>query len=263
MLEILDGPKYLVAFKLSGELTADDVDKSTKALTDALKDNERVSIFTEIDGSISLTLEGLWKDLVNSVSNFGIRRKIFRLAVVSSSEFYSFLLRVEGLVFSSIEMRVFSPEQRDQAFAWAAKEPEPLPKPEPPRRAIHFLQTTNPNVFAYEVDGRVTEKDIEETVKELKSFFERSEKTNILVRMKHFNGFDLSALLNDDLYRVKLQALSKVERYAVIGAPAWMRNFLELINPAFKLKIRVFDTENEHDAWEWVGASQTLLAEST
>jgi len=263
MLEILDGPKYLVAFKLSGELTADDVDVPTKALTDALKDQERVSIFAEIDGSITLTLEGLWKDLVNSVSNFGWRKKIYRLAVVSGSEIYSFLLRVEGLVFSSIEMRVFSPEQRNEAFAWASKEPEPLPKPEPARRAIHFLQTTNPNVFAYEVDGRVTEKDIEETVRELKSFFERTEKVNILVRMKNFSGFDLSALLNDDLYRVKFQALSKVERYAIIGAPTWMRNFLELIDPAFSIKIHVFDAENENDAWEWVGASQSLLAESS
>jgi hypothetical protein len=109
----------------------------------------------------------------------------------------------------------------------------------------------------------VTEKDIEEAVKELKSKFERKEKVNILARMKNFKGFDLSALLNDDLYRVKYQSLSKVEKYAVVGAPTWMRNFLELIDPAFNLKIRVFDVEKENDAWEWVGASQALLAESS
>src|SRR5258708_35513075 len=105
MLEILEGPKHLVAFKLSKELTAEDVDKSTMALTDALKDQERINIFTEIDGSITFTLEGLWKDLVNSVSNFGLRKKIYRLAVESGSEIYQFLLRGEGLDFSSIEMR--------------------------------------------------------------------------------------------------------------------------------------------------------------
>lgn len=262
MLEILDSPKHLVAFKLSKELTADDVERSTKALTDALKDQERINLFTEIEGSISLTLEGLWKDLVNSVSNFGVHRKIARAAVVSNSEVYSFLFRVEGLVFSSIEMRVFSPEQRDEAYSWASKEPEPLPKPEPPTRAIHFLQTTNPNVFAYEVNGRVTDADILETVRELKTIFERSENANILARMKNFGGFELGALLNDDLYRVKFQALSKVEKYAVVGAPAWMRNFLELIDPAFKMKVRVFDIEQENEAWEWVGASQALLAGS-
>ncbi|MGH9820434.1 MAG: STAS/SEC14 domain-containing protein, partial [Pyrinomonadaceae bacterium] len=214
MLEILTSPKHLVAFKLSGDLTADDVEKSTAVLIDALKDQERISIFAELDGSMALTLEGLWKDLVNSLNNFGLRKKIFRLAVVSESEFYSFLLRVEGLVFSSIEMRVFAPDDRDQAFTWAAKEPEPLPKAEPLKRALHFLQTTNENVFAYEIDGRVTEKDIEDTVHELKGLFERKEKVNVLARMKNFNGFDLSALLNDDLYRLKFQSLSKIEKYA-------------------------------------------------
>jgi hypothetical protein len=260
MLEILEAPKHLVAFKLSKELTAEDVDRSTKVLTDALKEQERINIFTEIDSSVSLTLEGLWRDLVNSVSTFGLIKKINRLAVVSGSPVYSALLRVEGLVFSSIEMRVFRPEQRDEAFAWASKKPDALPKPEPPKRALHFIQTSSESVVAYEIDGRVTEEDVKESVKELKSKFEQHEKINILVRMKNFKGYDLAALLNDELYRVKYQSLSKVERYAVIGAPTWMRNFLELIDPAFKVKIQVFDADEEEAAWEWVGASQSLLA---
>jgi hypothetical protein len=260
MLEILEAPKHLVAFKLSKELTAEDVDRSTKVLTDALKEQERINIFTEIDSSVSLTLEGLWRDLVNSVSTFGLIKKINRLAVVSGSPVYSALLRVEGLVFSSIEMRVFRPEQRDEAFAWASKKPDALPKPEPPKRALHFIQTSSESVVAYEIDGRVTEEDVKESVKELKSKFEQHEKINILVRMKNFKGYDLAALLNDELYRVKYQSLSKVERYAVVGAPTWMRNFLELIDPAFKVKIQVFDADEEEAAWEWVGASQSLLA---
>jgi hypothetical protein len=260
MLEILEAPKHLVAFKLSKELTAEDVDRSTKVLTDALKEQERINIFTEIDSSVSLTLEGLWRDLVNSVSTFGLIKKINRLAVVSGSPVYSALLRVEGLVFSSIEMRVFRPEQRDEAFAWASKKPDTLPKPEPPKRALHFIQTSSESVVAYEIDGRVTEEDVKESVKELKSKFEQHEKINILVRMKNFKGYDLAALLNDELYRVKYQSLSKVERYAVVGAPTWMRNFLELIDPAFKVKIQVFDADEEEAAWEWVGASQLLLA---
>ncbi|MEP7074456.1 MAG: STAS/SEC14 domain-containing protein [Acidobacteriota bacterium] len=263
MLEILETPKHLVAFKLSKELTADDVDRATKALTDALKDQERVNIFTEVEGSISLTFEGLWKDLVNGLNNFGIRRKINRLGIVTGNELYSFLFRVEGFVFSSIEMRVFSPEQRDEAFSWTSFVPEPLPKPVTPPKAVHFLQTTNPGVFAYEINGRVTEEDIRDTVKELKSFFEGDGKGNVLARIKNFDGFDFYGLFNDDLYRIKYQALSHVDKYAVVGPPSWMRNALELIGPIFDMKLRVFDTDQEADAWEWVGASQAMLAESS
>jgi len=263
MLEILESPKPLVAFRLSKELTAEDVDKSTKALTDALKDQERVNIFAEIDGSLKLTLEGLARDVANSVSNFGLRRKIYRLAVVSDSEVYKFLLRVEGLLFSSIEMRVFAPEDRKEALAWTSKEPEPLPKPEPPKQALRMLQTTNESVFAYDVDGRLTEKDIENVVRELKTIYEREEKVNILGRLTNYKGFDVSALLNDDLYRFQFQTFSKVDKYALIGAPAWMRNLLELVDPALRPKIKVFEPEDEQAAWDWVGASQALLTGSS
>ena len=40
MLEILESPKHLVAFKLSDRLTADDVAKAYKATEDAIKSND-------------------------------------------------------------------------------------------------------------------------------------------------------------------------------------------------------------------------------
>jgi hypothetical protein len=115
-------------------------------------------------------------------------------------------------------------------------------------------------VFAYEVNGRISEKDISTVSAELKAAFERHEKINVLVRMKKWGGYDLSALFNDDLVKMKYKALSKVDKYAVVGAPAWMRNFLELNDPLFSINTRVFEESEEADAWEWVGAQQALLA---
>jgi hypothetical protein len=160
-------------------------------------------------------------------------------------------------------MRVFAPEDRKEALAWTSKEPEPLPKPEPPKQALRMLQTTNESVFAYDVDGRLTEKDIENVVRELKTIYEREEKVNILGRLTNYKGFDVSALLNDDLYRFQFQTFSKVDKYALIGAPAWMRNLLELVDPALRPKIKVFEPEDEQAAWDWVGASQALLTGSS
>jgi len=67
MLEILDSPKHVVALKLSGEMTADDVTRSYKAVEDALKANDRISFFAEVDPSMELTFQGLLKDLVEGV----------------------------------------------------------------------------------------------------------------------------------------------------------------------------------------------------
>ena len=127
--------------------------------------------------------------------------------------------------------------------------------------AVRFLQTTNENVFAYEVDGRLRERDIKSAVKELKPFFEREGKFNVLARLKNFNGFDLLSIFDDDLVRLKIKAPSRIAKYAVVGPKPWMRNLLELAGSVVSTEIRTFDASEETAAWEWIGAQQALLPE--
>jgi hypothetical protein len=261
MIEILESPKHLVAMKLSGRLTAEDVSKAYEATENALKENERISFFGEIDDSMNLTLEGLAKDLAASIGQFGKLSRYYRAAVVTDKGWVGALARVEGLVFASIDVRVFPLKEREKALAWAAEGPAPLPKPEEPAPALHFIQTTNPNVLAYEISGRLHERDIKNAVSEMKPFLEREGKFSVLARLKDFSGFDLTAVFDDDLARAKFKAFSKVEKYAVVGAKPWMRNLFELISPLFSTKVRFFDLEEENAAWEWIGASQALIAE--
>ncbi len=261
MLEILDSPKHLVAMRLSGELTASDITQAYKATEEALKDNERVSFFIEVDPSMKLTFEGVVKDLVEGISQWGNLSRYYRAALVTDKGWMGAIARVEGLVFCSIDVRVFAPDERDKAFAWSSEAPGPVPIQVEPEASLHFIQTTSDSVFAYEVDGRLRERDIKKAVNELKPYLERDGKFNVLARMKDFHGFDLLSILDDDLIRLKLKAPSKIARYAVIGPRPWMRNLLELIGPLFKTEIRTFDTSEEAAAWEWVGAQQALLPE--
>ena len=260
MIEILESAKHLIAMKISGSITADDIEKAYKVTNDALKENERVSFFAEIDDSMGLTIEGLLKDLWKGIGQLGRLGKYYRAAVVTDKGWIATMARVEGLVFASINVRVFEPSERNKAFAWASEIPEPLPKPEDAPASVHFLQTTSENVFAWEINGRLREKDVKAAVDAMKPFLEREGKSNVLARLKDFGGFDLLAALDDDLVKAKYKAVSKVDRYAIIGAKAWMRNLMELISPLFWTEVRFFDLEEEHAAWEWVGAEQALLA---
>lgn len=261
MIEILESSKYLVAMKLTGDFSAEDVVKANKAVDEALKNNERVSFFVEIDRSVQMTFEGLAKDFLEGISKIGQLRRFYRAAVVTDKSWVAAMARVEGLVFSSMDIRVFELEDRAKAFSWASEAPAPLPKPEHPEPSIHFLQTTNDAVFAYEVNGKVTERDVKTATSELNKAFERHEKINVLVRLTKYKGFELSAILDDDLVKAKYRSLSKVAKYAVIGAKPWMRNLLELVDPLISTQIKVFDSDDEQSAWEWVGAQQALLAQ--
>lgn len=261
MLEILDSPKHLVAMRLSGDVTADDITRAYKAVEDALKDNERISFFIEVDPSMCFTIQGIAKDIVESVNHFGKLKRYYRAALVTDKGWMAALARVEGLVLCSIDLRVFGHTERDKAFAWATEVPEPVQTPAEAEPSIHFIQTTSDDVFAYEVNGRIREKDIKSAVRELKPFIEREGKFNVLARMKDFSGFDLLSVFDDDLIRLKIKAPSKISRYAVVGPRSWMRNLLELVDPLVRTEIRVFDASEESTAWEWVGAQQALLTE--
>jgi len=259
MIEILDSPKYLVAMRLSESMTADDVAKAYKVTDDALSNNERISFFAEIDDSVNLSFEGLLKDMVEGIGQIGKLKRYYRAAVVTEISWMAAIARVEGFVFSSVDVRVFAHEDREKAFAWSSEEPEPLPEPVESGPSIRLIQTTSEKVFAYEVDGPIREKDVETVIIGLNEAFDRQKKINVLGRMRNWSGFDLMSVLNDDLFKVKFKALSKIDRYAVVGGRSWMRNFLELINPLISPTIRVFDESEEAAAWEWVGAQQALL----
>jgi hypothetical protein len=111
------------------------------------------------------------------------------------------------------------------------------------------------------IEERLAERDIKSAVKEIKPFLDRDGKFNVLARMRDFNGFDLLALLDDDLIRLKLKAPARIARYAVVGPRPWMRNLLELMSSVIKTEVRAFDPDEETAAWEWVGAQQALLPE--
>ena len=261
MLEILESPKHLVAFKLSDRLTADDVAKAYKATEDAIKSNDRISFFAEVDPSMQLTFEGLVKDLVEGIGQWNKLKHYYRVALVTDKGWMAALARVEGLMFSSIDVRVFGHADRNKAFAWASEAPEAVPAPVEAQPSIRFLQTTSENVFAYEVDGRLRERDIKAAVKELKPFFDREGKFNVLARMKNFHGFDLLSIFDDDLVRLKIKAPARIAKYAVIGPKPWMRNLLELAGSVISTEIRTFEMSEESAAWEWIGARQALLPE--
>ncbi|MEO6334716.1 MAG: STAS/SEC14 domain-containing protein [Pyrinomonadaceae bacterium] len=261
MLEILDSPKHLVAIRISGDVTAEDVESAFKAADEALKESERISFFAEVEPSMKLTVEGLLKDVFEGVGQWSKFKKYYRAALVTDKGWLAGLARVEGLVFSSIDVRVFDHATRDKAFAWASEIPEPVREPVVPEPAIRFLHTTSENVFAYEVDGRLRERDIKAVVEQLQPFFTREGKFNVLVRMTDFNGFDLLSIFDDNLIRLKIKAPSKIAKYAVVGPKPWMRNLLELADSFVGTEIRTFDASEESAAWGWIGAQQALLAE--
>jgi hypothetical protein len=55
-----------------------------KATEDALKENDRISFFAEVDESMNLTFEGVFKDMVEGIWQIGKLKHYSRVALVTS-----------------------------------------------------------------------------------------------------------------------------------------------------------------------------------
>ena len=255
MIEILPSSASVVAMRVSGDISAHDVNKAIEAVETALKERERISVYAEMELSARYTLEGILRDISYGIGKLGELGRFYRAAVVTDKRWVATAARIEGMVFSQIEIRVFESTEREAAMEWAAASPPEKAKPESPTPSIEIIETTNPKVKAFQIDGRIRSQDIDRAIEALKASFEGGEKINVLGRFKRYNGFDLGAVAREDLLRLKYNALKNVDKYAIVGAPEWLRNLIELVDSMIGVDLKCFDSSEETEAWQWVGAA--------
>ncbi len=120
---------------------------------------------------------------------------------------------------------------------------------------LTFIQTNKPNVMAFQINGVVTAKELPEEIEKFESFLKQHESVRMLARFKHFAGFDPAVFFQSGFVSVKLAAVQKLERYAVVGAPEWMNKIMEIMNPLFSgIDMRTFTSDEEAKAWAWLEA---------
>ena len=121
---------------------------------------------------------------------------------------------------------------------------------------LTFIPTNKPNVMAFELNGVVTEKELPSELEKFSAFLQQYEKVRMLARFTHFGGFEPAVLLHSGGFiSVKLAAVKKVERYAVVGAPEWMTKLLGTMGMFFPaMEIRSFSKDDESNAWQWLEA---------
>jgi hypothetical protein len=151
-----------------------------------------------------------------------------------------------------LEMRNFTPAQRDEAPQWAGDLPAQAADQEP---AIRVLPTDRDDVLGFEVDGVVSAAGLPVLIDQVNAMLARHDKVRMLARIKHLGGVDPAVFLQHGLVSMKLAAIQKMERYAIVGAPDWMGKAVETIDTVFPdIDMRTFAADREADAWAWLGA---------
>lgn len=252
MLEQVTAPDHVIALSLDGKLTGEGIQKYRGILEEKLKKHAQIGIYVDLSNLTDMSTNALIEGTKADMELFSHLNQLSRCAFVSDKEWPQTVVSFAQQILPVLDMKVFTSNQGAEALKWAADIPE---APAPRDSAIRFLPTTKSNVLAFEIDGVMSSEEMPAVIKKLEGFFASHDKVRLLNRMTHFGGFDPSILMQSGLVSMKLSAMEKVERYAIVGAPGWMRKVIDVINPVFHdIDMRAFPAEQEDDAWAWLEA---------
>lgn len=127
---------------------------------------------------------------------------------------------------------------------------------------LTIIPTNRPDVMAFEINGVLTEKELPAELEKFKAFLNERDTVRMLARFKHFGGFEASVFAHTiEIISVKMAAVQKLERYAVVGAPDWMNKLTGIMSGLFPtIEMRTFALDDESKAWDWLEAREAKTA---
>ena len=115
MLELIDIGPNVLGLKILGKIQDEDIQKMIAVCDEKLQNFERIAIYVEVVEMGGISIEALINDLKYALPNL---KKFSKKAVVSESKWHEPLAKISDKLFSSIEIRHFTPEEQEIAKKW-------------------------------------------------------------------------------------------------------------------------------------------------
>lgn len=115
------------------------------------------------------------------------------------------------------------------------------------------LEQPEPNVFGFEVSGKINREDVEAIAAKLKDAIENVGHVRLLLRMKEVDGIKPGALWEDLKFATIYS--NDIERMAVLGDRQWEEWLTEFSGVGEPTDVKYFDIGNTEDAWRWLRAA--------
>ena len=127
MHEFLSSRANVLAIKLSGTITGEDLESIMDRVDQILARHDKIHVFLETRGIDGLQLSALPHHLSRSMPMFGHLHRFGRVAVVADQAWMRIATRIESALLPYVSYRVFDVDGHDEALAWvgAAQAPQP------------------------------------------------------------------------------------------------------------------------------------------
>jgi hypothetical protein len=250
MMEILPtASEGVVAIRYRGKISRAEIDRSIALIEASLDAREQTHCYIEVEDFSGFETEGMGDHLkaagrfLKKLDRFG------RIAVVADQDWLRWAAKAESAILPKVSYETFTSDERERALAWVEGR-----EARPHGSAIKIIETSRPDVLGFELDGKAGKEELDAVTAHFNAKLEGDTPLRMFGRLKRIGGFEMSGLWNSDYFAMKRGFVSRLERYAIVGGPAWVRTTANMMQPLLKVEIRHFKADEEARAWEWLGA---------
>ncbi len=108
-------PDRIVGLNIDGKIEASDLDRVVKSVENRLKQGEKLRIYAEVSNWSGMSVEAFIQDLKFSWQHL---QDFEKEAIVSDHLWLKTLAAVGNTLFSGIEVKHFTFDERDKALEW-------------------------------------------------------------------------------------------------------------------------------------------------
>lgn len=253
MLKVKELKPNVWELTLSGVLDKGDIETMERELTPALKGDGPLGLIVRAEGWRDMTANAMVEDAKFEFGMLAQWSKIAKMAIVTDIQAFAAVLKWIDPILPMIDMKAFS--SSDVAAAEAFASDLPAKQAVASGRGVTLLSDGENGVIAYEIDGRITADDVDKLLLPLEAHMKGDEKINLLVRIKNYGGFDPAIVTDGSIMGTKMNAITHLGRYAVVGAPKWMAAMAGTVGAMMPFEMRMFDASEDDAAWTWVRAA--------
>jgi hypothetical protein len=249
MLEYLPSNPDVIAVRCGGKLARPELEGYMDRLEASLAQREQTHLFAEVVDFSGLEMEGLGDLMKRSAAWFRNLERVGRVAIVADQSWIRWAAKLESALLPHVAYQTFDSAERDRAWAWVQGETD-----HPHAPAFKIIETDRPDALAFEIDGHIDKAEMDAVTAHFLRAAQGLDKVSMLGRIRRLGGFETSGLVSGDFFAMKRSFLEHMDRYAVVGGPAWLKTTLNSLAPLFRVEIRHFEADEEAEAWAWIGA---------
>jgi hypothetical protein len=110
-------PDHIIGLEIDGWIDAEDLDRIVELIEKRLKTGEKLRIYAEVNNWSGMSLVAFIKDLKFSLQHL---KDFEKEAIVSDHRWLEGLAALGNTLFSSIEVKHFTPDETEQALEWVS-----------------------------------------------------------------------------------------------------------------------------------------------